>query len=208
MGRIADAINDCAGWVTGPVAPKVSPGVYSSMIDTEGPQLPPLDAPEVAYTTAQLRAMHRQEASTLQQALDHLTAIVGWPGFVALLSLMIFAWIAVNLVVAHLGFSPVDPPPFVGLQGMASTGALLVAALILTTQRREDKLADHRAQLILELSISNDQKVSKIIGLLEESRRDNPAITDRIDDEAAAMATPSDTEAVLETIKEIRNDVA
>jgi uncharacterized membrane protein len=179
------------------------------MIDTETPQFPASpDATEVAHTTAQLRAMHRQEASTLQQALDHLTAFVGWPGFVALLSLTILAWIVANLAVAQLGFSPVDPPPFVGLQGVASTGALLVAALILTTQRREDKLADHRAQLILELSISNDQKIAKIIGLLEESRRDNPEMADRIDDEAAAMSTPSDTQAVLEAIKEIRNDVA
>jgi uncharacterized membrane protein len=180
------------------------------MIDTENPQSPTstIDATEVAPTTAQLRAMHRQEAGALQQALDRLTAIVGWPGFVALLSLTILTWIAVNLAVAKLGFNPLDPPPFAGLQAMASTGALLVAALILTTQRREDKLADHRAQLILELSISNDQKISKIIGLLEESRRDNPAITDRIDDQAAAMSTPSDTQAVLEAIKELRDDLA
>ena len=82
-----------------------------------------------------------------------------------------------------------------------------MATLILTTQRREDRLADHRAQLILELSIANDQKIAKIIGLLEESRRDNPAITDRVDDQAAAMSNPSDTEAVLAAIKELRDDI-
>jgi uncharacterized membrane protein len=180
------------------------------MIDTESPQSLPsaLDTTEVARTTARLRSTHRHEASPLQQALDHLTAIIGWPGFVALLGLAILAWIVINLAMARLGFSPVDPPPFVGLQGVSSTGALLVAVLILTTQRREDKLADHRAQLILELSISNDQKIAKIVGLLEESRRDNPAIADRVDDEAAAMSTPSDTEAVLDAIKDLRDDAS
>ena len=83
---------------------------------------------------------------------------------------------------------------------------MLMVALILTSQRREDQLADDRAQLILELSISNDQKIAKIIQLLEESRRDNPAITDRIDDQAAAMATPADTDAVLSAIKELREE--
>lgn len=180
------------------------------MIASTSPQPQPhaLDATEVAHTTAQLRTVHRLEASLLQQALDRLTAIIGWPGFVALLSLTILAWIAANLAMVKLGFSPVDPPPFAWLQTVSSTGALMVAVLILTTQRREDTLADHRAQLILELSISNDQKIAKIIGLLEESRRDNPAITDRIDDQAAAMSTPSNTDAVLEAIKELRDDIA
>ena len=88
------------------------------------------------------------------------------------------------------------------MQTIATMLAVMIAALILTTQRREDQLADHRAQLILELSISNDQKISKVIGLLEEGRRDNPAIEDRIDAEATAMSTPSDTRAVLDAIKE------
>lgn len=162
---------------------------------------------DVARTTAHMRTRHKQEASRLQQAVDRLTAIVGWPGFVALLGLTVVGWIAINLIVARLGFEPVDPPPFGWLEAVASIGALLIAALILTTQRREDQLADYRSQLILELSISNDQKIAKIIELLEESRRDNPEIANRVDKQAAAMATPSDTEAVLDAIKELRDDV-
>lgn len=173
------------------------------------PENPPPSAPDaaVAPTTARLRAMHQHEASVLQQAVDRITAIIGWPGFVALLTLAILVWICANLAAAAAGLSPLDPPPFGGLEAASAIGALLVATLILTTQRREDKLADHRAQLILELSIANDQKTAKIIELLEESRRDNPNITNRIDDQAAAMSTPSDTDAVLEAIKELREDI-
>ena len=85
---------------------------------------------------------------------------------------------------------------------MITTGTLFIAVLILTTQRREDQLANHRLQLILELTILNDQRSSKIIELLEEIRRDNPEIFDRVDDTAAAMSVPSDTLAVLEAIKD------
>jgi uncharacterized membrane protein len=155
-----------------------------------------------AQATAQLRAQHKLETCALQLAVDRLTAGVGQPGFVAVAAAAIAVWIVGNLAIAALGFTPPDPPPFFWLDGAASTGALLVAALILTTQRREDQLANHRAQLILELSILNDQKTSKIIELLEEGRRDNPALSDRVDNQAIAMSMPADPHAVLVAIKD------
>jgi hypothetical protein len=41
-----------------------------------------------------------------------------------------------------------------------------------------------------------------VIQLLEESRRDNPLIRNRIDQEADAMAQPADPQSVLNAIKE------
>jgi hypothetical protein len=38
--------------------------------------------------------------------------------------------------------------------------------------------------------------------LLEESRRDNPLIRNRVDQEAEAMAQPADPQSVLDAIKE------
>ena len=111
-------------------------------------------------------------------------------------------WASANVVAGLLGLWVVDPPPFVWLQGAITTGALYVAILILTTQRREDQLSSQRGQLMLELAILNDQKSSKIIELLEESRRDDPMVSDRIDNEARAMSTPSDHRAVMDAIKE------
>ncbi|WP_162173920.1 DUF1003 domain-containing protein [Acidocella facilis] len=151
--------------------------------------------------TSHLSTTHKQETTTQQRLVDQLTALVGQPIFVLALFFIILAWITANITASHLGYKPLDPPPFSWLQGGIATGALLVASLIITTQRREDQLTSHRAQLILELVVYNDQKCSKIIELLEESRRDNPVIADRIDDQANAMSTPSDTLAVLKSIK-------
>jgi uncharacterized membrane protein len=156
--------------------------------------------------TVKLRAEHRMETGRLQAAVDRVTALVGWPGFVVVIVAMIGLWITANLFAARLGLRPIDPPPFVWLQGAATSGALLIAALILTTQRREDQLASHRAQIILELAVLNDQKLSKVIELLEESRRDNPALRDRFDGQAVAMSTPADTSAVLDAIKEVQDE--
>ena len=38
--------------------------------------------------------------------------------------------------------------------------------------------------------------------MLEESRRDNPLIRNRVDQEADAMAQPADPQSVLDAIKE------
>ena len=43
----------------------------------------------------------------------------------------------------------------------------------------------------------SEQKTAKVIQLLEESRRDNPLIRDRVDQEAEAMAQPADPQSVL-----------
>ena len=162
----------------------------------------------MGQTTAHLRHVHHQDAGALQHGLDRVTAVIGWPGFVALLVLAMAVWIAGNLAAGALGLAAIDPPPFFWLQLVASAGALVAACLILTTQRREDRLADHRGQLLLELAIANDQKIAKIIELIEESRRDNPAISNRVDAEAATMATPSNPAEVLEVIRELNDQGA
>jgi uncharacterized membrane protein len=192
------------------VAVTLAPPVAAATVN-EAPAATPetsvVLAQDIAQATAQLRAGHRQETTALQQAVDRVTAIVGRPSFVAALAAAVVVWIGSNLLAARLGLKAPDTPPFPWLQGVSSTIALLVASLILTTQRREDQLAGHRSQLILELAVVGDQKLSKVIELLEEVRRDNPAIPDRVDDQATAMSTPADTRAVLEAIKVVQDDI-
>jgi hypothetical protein len=51
---------------------------------------------------------------------------------------------------------------------------------------------------------AGEQKTAKVTQLLEESRRDNPLIRDRLDREAETMAQPADPKSVLDAIKETR----
>jgi len=160
---------------------------------------------DIGQATAQLTTEHRDETSTLQHSVDRVTAVAAWPGFAALLALVIGLWIGGNALAPMLGAKPIDPPPFPWLQGALTAGALFVAILILTTQRREDQLAARRSQLILEIVLLNDQKISKAIELMEEVRRDNPAILNRVDVEAAAMSTPADAQTVLAAIRDVQD---
>ena len=88
------------------------------------------------------------------------------------------------------------------LEARSRWASLYTVVLILATQRREYQLAQLREQLTLELAILSEQETAKVIQLLEESRRDNPLIRDRVDQEAEAMAQPADPQSVLDAIKD------
>jgi uncharacterized membrane protein len=151
---------------------------------------------------AKLHADHREEAGCLQQLVERLTAWIGRPQFIAALTVVIGLWIVGNVGILISGKAPWDEPPFAWLQVALGLLALYVTILILTTQRREDELASYREQLTLELATLSERKSAKIIALLEEMRRDSPALKNRIDEEAAAMAVAADPQAVLDAIKD------
>ena len=169
--------------------------------------VPPDHFAESAQTISDLHAQHYRKATPVQRLLDGVVDKLSHPALLLVLTLGIIGWICVNLGAVWAGGHAIDPPPFQGLQGSASVTAVYLAALILTTQNREDGLARHRDQLTLELAIMGERKSAKIIQLLEELRRDNPLVVDRVDDAAAAMAKPADPIAVLNAIEEVHRIV-
>jgi len=161
---------------------------------------------ETIRSVARLHAEHHENATPLQRAVDRITALLGRPRFIGVLTVIAASWISLNLLAAALGYRPIDPPPFSWLGGAVSLVSLYMVILILATQQREYQLTQLREQLTLELAILSEQKTAKVIQLLEESRRDNPLIRDRVDQEAEAMAQPADPQSVLDAIKEIHDE--
>lgn len=167
----------------------------------------PAHVEDTVQAVARFHSAHEAEAGGVQRAIERLTRRAGSPAFAAVLTLLVVGWIALNLGLLAAGRQPLDEPPFVWMQGAVALTALYMTIFILTTQRREDKLAALRDQLTLELSILGEQKTAKIIGLLEELRRDAPNISDRPDDDADALAMPANPDAVLDALKETQERV-
>ena len=165
-------------------------------------QAVPTHVEDTVEAVARFHAAHEADASPLQRLVERITRRAGRPAFIALLTASVVSWMALNLGLMAFGRTPIDEPPFFWLQGAVAITALYMTVLILTTQRREDKLAGLRDQLTLELSILSEQKSAKIIGLLEELRRDDPNISDRPDENADALSTPADPDAVLDALKD------
>ncbi len=150
---------------------------------------------------ARLHQAHHLEASFTDHLIDRLTSLVGTPAFLASLPLISVAWIGLNLLMPLSGYAPFDPPPFAWLVDLLTFVSVAMASLILTSQRRADRLANRRDQLNLEVSIMGEQKAAKIISLLEELRRDSPDVRDRADHEANAMSAPAEPQTVLDALE-------
>jgi uncharacterized membrane protein len=163
-------------------------------------------APHVEATVrsiARLHADHHKRSSRVQKIIDRLSLLVSRPSFAGLVGLWILFWIGANLLAVDAGRSAIDAPPFPWLAAAASIGSLFISLMILATQRREDELARRRDQLTLELAILSEQKTAKVIQLLEELRADSPHVSDRVDPEADAMASPTDAQSMLDAVEHI-----
>jgi uncharacterized membrane protein len=163
---------------------------------------------ETIRATVGLYADHRRGATRIQLVVERMVDLLGRSGFLGLLIVAVLFWIGGNLLALAFSHTPIDPPPFSWLELVVSLMALCITALILITQRRDDQLAEHREQMTLELAILGEQKLAKIIQLLEESRRDNPLLDNRVDASAAALATPVDPLSLGHTIKRSHDDSA
>ena len=167
----------------------------------------PVHIEETVEAIARLHAEHHAETLPLQRLLVRLTRGASHPLFVCILLVVVAIWVCSNLALPRFGLHAFDEPPFNILQGGIGLAGLVIACLILTTQRRDDELASHREQLTLELSIIAERKTAKIIELLEELRRDLPTVANRVDEEADALAQSSDPETILAIIKDMHEDV-
>lgn len=166
---------------------------------------------EIVQSIALLHAEHHRKATTAERAVDRATGLVSRPSFLGVLGIGVILWVTSNVLLPLMGYPAFDGPPFPWLADILALLALIIAALIVMTQRRADKLAELRDQMTLELTLLTEQKTAKIIALIEEMRRDSPALRNRIDHEASIMATPTDAGAVMvaieETDREIRQTV-
>jgi uncharacterized membrane protein len=97
---------------------------------------------------------------------------------------------------------PFDLPPFTWASHGLDAAALLISTGVLVRQTRQENFAEQRTQLMLQLNLLSEQKIAKIIALLEELRADLPDVADRYDPEADVMQEAADPLAVLEALQE------
>ena len=166
----------------------------------EPPLVAPVQVEETIKAIGRLQAEHLATATRHQRILGFVAALMGRPSFLIGMTIFAAAWVGLNTAAPALGLRPIDPPPFEGLASFASVASLYLVAVIVSTQRRDDRLARNRELLTLQLAIATEQKTAKAIALLEELRRDMPIVSDRIDKQAAMMAKPADPHAVVDAI--------
>jgi len=151
-------------------------------------------------------AMQRREwesVSLSQRRVERLGRFIGRPAYLIALLVMVAAWVVYNSTAAKWGRKPFDAPPFEMLDGILSLVALITTTIVLIAQNRQAKLEQQHTHLALQVNLLTEQKVTKLIHLIEELRRDLPMVKDRHDPQATALQERADTARVASAIEEV-----
>ena len=160
----------------------------------------------VSQNIEAIQALHiraDENLSRYQRPIETVSSLLGRPAFFYGIVLLVTGWVLSNVFSPRLAVAPFDPAPFVWLQGLVGLGALLTAIIVLITQTRQGKLAEQRAQLDLQVSLLTEQKIAKLVALVEELRRDLPNVTNRHDAQAAAMEQSTDPHVILNALETV-----
>lgn len=161
---------------------------------------------EHTQTIAELHKRADRNVSPQQRGIEKVTDFLGRPRFLFIILVVVAAWILVNIVLMLSGLPVFDAPPFNWLQGVLALGALLQATLILITQNRQNVMTERRTQLDLEVSLLLDQKMSKLITMVDDLRRVHPALENGTDPHVEALKKTVDPHETLETLDQLLNE--
>jgi uncharacterized membrane protein len=171
-------------------------------MDVDGDPAPHPTVSRNVETMAAAQAKVDQGVGHHQRLIEQLTFRLGCPaGFYGAVSLVV-SWVLFNLGAQLAGWCAPDPAPFVWMQGAIGFAALLVAIMVLATQNRQAKQAERRAELDLQVNLLAEQKITKLVSLLEELRRDLPTVPNRADAVADAMTQSVDPHVVLSALEQ------
>ncbi|QKQ76085.1 DUF1003 domain-containing protein [Nostoc sp. TCL240-02] len=146
-------------------------------------------------------SLHTQEVRDIpahQRILEAIATFFGRSTFLYSLLLILALWIFGSFFQRLL---PFNLPAFSWSNQGLDAAALVISTGVLVRQTRQENFAEQRAQLMLQLNLLSEQKIAKIIALLEELRTDLPDVLNRHDSEAQLMQEPADPIAVLEALQ-------
>jgi uncharacterized membrane protein len=147
-----------------------------------------------------------QPLSVAQRVIERISAIFGSPTYFIGSVVFILGWVCVNAWGVHHGWRHVDPPPFSWLQGLVGSNALLLTVAVLIRQNRMAQMAEHRSHLDLQINLLTEQKVTKMLELVDQMHRGVKDLhgepVDHPREPMEEMTKPTDPHAILDAIKE------
>ncbi len=156
----------------------------------------------ITKNIAAVTSLHTREVRdrpAYQRLLEAVTTFFGRSLFLYLLLLLLVLWIGSSFFSARL---PFELTPFRWAEQGLDAASLLISTAVLMRQTRQENFAEQRSQLMLQLNLLSEQKIAKLIALVEELRADLPDVVKRHDPEAEMMQEAADPLAVLEALKE------
>jgi uncharacterized membrane protein len=152
-------------------------------------------------TIANHQDRYLQNSTAHQRGLDKIAAVFSRSQFLYFqIGFFTIWWICSYLSNRHI--LPADFPLFdLRSEGLGVAG-LLISTGVLIYQTRQEKVSEERSHLMLQLNLITEQKIAKLISLVEELRTDLPNVKNRADLEAEVMKQAIDPQAILEVLQQ------
>jgi uncharacterized membrane protein len=136
-----------------------------------------------------------------QRTIEKIAVSFGEPTFLYFQLIFFLIWGGVSY------FSPTaltswNLPDLDFNQDWIGVTSLLISTAVLVSQTRDGKLSEERSLLMLQMNLLTEQKIAKLIALIEELRTDLPDVHNRQDLEAELMKQATDPQAVLGILQE------
>jgi uncharacterized membrane protein len=149
----------------------------------------------------ELHTKEIQNLSAHQQILEKGSQFFGRPELLYSLLIGLSIWI-VGSALNNTEIFFFKFPTFTWHEHGLDAAALLISTGVIIRQTRQEKFAEQRSQLMLQLNLLSERKIAKVITLLEELRTDLPNVVNRYDSEATIMQDAADPIAVLKSLQE------
>jgi uncharacterized membrane protein len=160
-----------------------------------------------ARVLAELRSERFRGAPHSQRGIERLVEFVGRPWLAYGAVSFIVAWIASDVVYGRITGQGFDPARFPWLQLFASLLSLTMTILILIAENHQGRVAERRAQVTLQIALVSEEKIAKVIEMLDLLRRDDPNLPFRSDAEATRMSEATGLRGALDDMDRARKDL-
>jgi uncharacterized membrane protein len=143
---------------------------------------------------------HQQNTKPDRRVLNKIAAIFGRPQFLYFQIVFFAIWIGCSNLAERNIIAKNFPLFDLHLHGL-EIASLLISTEVLIDQTHQEKLSKEQSHLMLQLNLITEQKIAKLISLVEELRTDLPNVKNRDDLEAEIMQQAIDPQAILEVIQ-------
>jgi uncharacterized membrane protein len=143
---------------------------------------------------------HKQNTKPDRRVLNKIASIFGRPQFLYFQIVFFAVWIGCTNLAERNIIAKNFPLFDLHLHGL-EIASLLISTEVLIDQTHQEKLSKEQSHLMLQLNLLTEQKIAKLISLVEELRTDLPNVHNRADLEAEIMQQSIDPQAILEVVQ-------
>ncbi len=143
---------------------------------------------------------HQQSITADRRVLNKIAAFFARPGFLYFQIGFFAVWIGCTNLAERNLISKNFPLFDLHLHGL-EVASLLISTEVLIAQAHQEKAEEVRSNLTLQVNLVTEQKIAKLISLVEELRTDLPNVKNRDDLEADMMKQATNPQAILEVIQ-------